>query len=464
MSDRIPHHIKSIFVSRLFGRYTYALPGAGEQISDVNILYGENGLGKTTLLSLVFHLLSPSPASSHRAAISGVPFHQLDVELLDGTRVTATKDHQLLSGTIAFRIEKGEAVAEWNYAPNRRTSTIKFAELPPDIDVDRLPESMKDEVKDLIAQGKYFAKLSELKVVPFMLTADRVFIGDASDSLDKDTKRRLSVDSSSTRSKVSELVAEQRTATAAQALAGATSWLQAKFFEKSYGAGESASTVYQEVVVRIATTPYRTSSGLLDTQHQAQLRDVLTQKINDLNSRSKAFSTLGLPKASISENLLQTIRESSGNKLNLINNVLEPHLAELKARLDSIEPFYSLVKGFVSNVNKFFRDKSLVYTLRNGVQIWSSDLTDPTEIQPNQLSSGEQQLLAIFCHVLTARDTPSIFIIDEPEISLNILWQRMLITSLQELSQGSQSQFLFASHSMEILAKHRNRVISLVTL
>jgi ABC-type glutathione transport system ATPase component len=136
-------------------------------------------------------------------------------------------------------------------------------------------------------------------------------------------------------------------------------------------------------------------------------------------------------------------------------------LEELEARLDSIEPFYTLVNGFVSNINDFFRDKYVSYSVRNGVQISSTQKISLNRIMPDQLSSGEQQLLLIFCHVLTTRDNPSIFIIDEPEISLNILWQRRLVTSLQELSSGAQIQFIFASHSMEILSKHRNRVVTL---
>ena len=165
---------------------------------------------------------------------------------------------------------------------------------------------------------------------------------------------------------------------------------------------------------------------------------------------------------SITSVIRETVAESSGNKLHLIENVLSPHLAELKARLDSIDPVYQLASGFVQNVNKFFHDKTLKYSLRHGVQIFSSDDgQEKNPMTPSQLSSGEQQLILIFCSVLTARDTPNIFIIDEPEISLNIMWQRMLISSLQELSHGSQTQLIFASHSMEILAKHRSRVVTL---
>ncbi|MFQ3386998.1 ATP-binding protein, partial [Escherichia coli] len=83
------------------------------------------------------------------------------------------------------------------------------------------------------------------------------------------------------------------------------------------------------------------------------------------------------------------------------------------------------------------------------------------ELTPAQLSSGEQQLLLLFCYVLVARDTPSIFMIDEPEISLNIKWQRIIINSLLDITNEANIQFIFASHSLEIISQHRNRVAKL---
>ncbi|MGL4709466.1 MAG: AAA family ATPase [Aeromonas veronii] len=83
-------------------------------------------------------------------------------------------------------------------------------------------------------------------------------------------------------------------------------------------------------------------------------------------------------------------------------------------------------------------------------------------LEPSKLSSGEQQLLLLFCYVLTARDNPSVFMIDEPEISLNVKWQRQLIQSLLDITEKSQIQFIFASHSIELFAQHRRRVVKVI--
>ena len=51
--------------------------------------------------------------------------------------------------------------------------------------------------------------------------------------------------------------------------------------------------------------------------------------------------------------------------------------------------------------------------------------------------------------------------IDEPEISLNVKWQRELIQSLLEITEGANVQFIFASHSIELISQHLNRVVKL---
>jgi ABC-type glutathione transport system ATPase component len=51
--------------------------------------------------------------------------------------------------------------------------------------------------------------------------------------------------------------------------------------------------------------------------------------------------------------------------------------------------------------------------------------------------------------------------IDEPEISLNIKWQRQLVQSLLEITNDASIQFILASHSIELLAQHRDCVVNL---
>lgn len=453
------HNLRAISITRLFGRYNYALPASTQLLDDVNILYGENGAGKTTVLNLVFHLLSPSDSAGHRTRIAETPFVQLDVTLQDGTKVSAKKDPQLLVGPVEFRIAAPHAKATtWNFTPGAATTSFKIDDLPSNIDIGRLPNEMRQQVARALEQRRFFEELRKLRITVFMLTSDRILLGDSvRDAVRPDPR----ADGPRARARLSDIVLEHRVASVADALAAASAWVRSKFLERTYGPNESSTNLYLDVAKRIAKSSYRTKTGLSSNQ-QAKTITSLEQTISALDRRTAEFQKFGLGLAPISPELLSVVQTAKGNRLQLINTILEPHLASVKARYDGLQPVYTLINAFVTTLNKFFKDKQIEYSVRSGFRI-VSDLhrSENQEITPGQLSSGEQQLLLLFCHVLTTRDNPNIFIIDEPELSLNIVWQRMLVASLLSVAKGSQLQLILASHSMEILAKHRDRVVNM---
>jgi len=452
------HNLRSIGVTRLFGRYNYKLPASTELLDDVNILYGDNGAGKTTVLNLVFHMLSPADNAGHRTRISEVPFLQLDVALHDGTKLSAKKDPQLLVGPVEFRIAPPNAKPiVWRFTPGSSPS-FGLGDLPTSIDLERLPTEMRQQVSRALEQRRYFEELRKLGVTVFMLTSDRILLGD---SVRETLRADPRPDNPRARARLADIVLEHRVAAVSEALNAASVWVRSKFLEKSYGPNESSANLYLDVARKIARSTYRTKTGLNPTQ-EAKTIATLTQSISDLDKRAAEFHRFGLSVSSASTELLAIVQASKGNRLQLIGTILEPHLASVKARYDSLQPLYALVNTFVSILNKFLKDKQIQYSVRGGFRIVSAAPSGQTqEISPAQLSSGEQQLLLLFCHVLTTRDNPNIFIIDEPELSLNIVWQRMLVASILEVAKGSRLQLVLASHSMEIIAKHRDRVVSM---
>ena len=78
-------------------------------------------------------------------------------------------------------------------------------------------------------------------------------------------------------------------------------------------------------------------------------------------------------------------------------------------------------------------------------------------IESNKLSAGEQQLLSFLCYNIFSENA-AIFI-DEPELSLHVDWQRLLLPAL--LEQGTGNQFFIATHSPFIYAKYPDKEILL---
>lgn len=103
--EQAPISIVRIDVEKLFGKYTYSLPDEDirqENYSSLLIMYGDNGCGKTTVLKLLFHVLSPALRRGHRSFIARVPFKSFSVLLADGTRITVRRKDDNLIGPYQF--------------------------------------------------------------------------------------------------------------------------------------------------------------------------------------------------------------------------------------------------------------------------------------------------------------------------------------------------------------------------
>jgi predicted ATPase len=70
------------------------------------------------------------------------------------------------------------------------------------------------------------------------------------------------------------------------------------------------------------------------------------------------------------------------------------------------------------------------------------------KISTGQLSSGEKQVLKILVESLRVEE--SSLLIDEPELSMHVDWQRELISSIRSLNP--ECQLILATHSPEIMA------------
>ena len=80
-------------------------------------------------------------------------------------------------------------------------------------------------------------------------------------------------------------------------------------------------------------------------------------------------------------------------------------------------------------------------------------------LRPEQLSSGEKQIYIFFMEALLQREIISIFIADEPELSLHVAWQERLVNSILRLSPDAQ--LIFATHSPDIVGSDQDAIIDM---
>ena len=118
--------------------------------------------------------------------------------------------------------------------------------------------------------------------------------------------------------------------------------------------------------------------------------------------------------------------------------------------------FRETMNSFISQTEE---QKSFVITADGRIGFktkWSDDC-----ISPQHLSSGEKQLLIFFANLIFNVDTKKvgIFVVDEPELSLHLSWQRIFVEKTIQINPNMQ--LIFATHSPEFIGKYRDRMFKL---
>lgn len=77
------------------------------------------------------------------------------------------------------------------------------------------------------------------------------------------------------------------------------------------------------------------------------------------------------------------------------------------------------------------------------------------------LSSGEQQELVLLYKLIFKGEKEKIILIDEPEISLNVSWQREFLDDMKKIVEMNGFSILIATHSPQIINDNWDLVESL---
>lgn len=138
------------------------------------------------------------------------------------------------------------------------------------------------------------------------------------------------------------------------------------------------------------------------------------------------------------------------DRMGKIVEIIDDH----KSRIDAL---FRPIIDFVNRVNEFYQDskKRLEVDAVGQLVVVRPDGTKSTI---EALSSGERQILVILAQVFFGGHTSkSIFLIDEPELSLHLKWQEKISDVLFTINPGLQ--FILATHSPEIIGQNKMKSV-----
>ena len=163
------------------------------------------------------------------------------------------------------------------------------------------------------------------------------------------------------------------------------------------------------------------------------------------------------------EEVVQRIKSENPDDLKPGDSLVVPLIRRTQAMVEYAgkfeedrEEIFASLRLYEKTVNSFLNDKSIQVDESGRLKI---KLSPSADLNLRLLSSGEKQILILLTEALLTVDKPIVYIADEPELSLHISWQEQLLESL--MTFGGQMQVIVATHSPEIVGKFQNKIIDL---
>jgi energy-coupling factor transporter ATP-binding protein EcfA2 len=465
----VPLTVTSISVKNLHGKFSYELdvapsggrPSAaatGELVAineeRLTLLYGNNGSGKTSMLRLLFHALSSANDRGHRTTLLRTRFERLDIYLSDGTHISYSRKPGEFEGPYDAALERPKSkdpAILWHYVPNGQRHQM-------------LVGGQWKLVVD--AEGRYVAGDESDPATTFLdalagTGLNPVFLGDSraitADMLDSDDVGvRDAIRTGRRAMELEEIVRQTRDLDIENALQLVRQYLSQLAFAGTQAGSQRVDTVYLNVsrlIIQHASNVGRPSKGLIPS---------LAERVEQLGVRAQRFHEYGLlPEFPVAP-LLEVIVSAQNKNGPLLQHVLAPYLDGMDERMDALEAGLQTVASFIDALNSFLEGKRAEFRLSGG-GVWILDEATGERLDASELSSGEKQIVLLFSDIIALQEQTRLFIIDEPELSLNPQWQRMLMPSLLRVTEQSSMQLIAATHSIEIMARYRARIRRLET-
>lgn len=410
--------LKSIKIEGLFGKYNYLINFK----DDISIWVSENGIGKTTILNIIVAILT-----SDKNTLMDINFKKVTVDISGETyEIDREQYFQVNSNNNKYSRRIENLLAEISmYVP--RSYSIKLRkdfERKQYIDlelIDELTYRYFDNEVDLIKNKKIMYILQELKELQYEDLSRILY--KIKDALEEDilfypTYRRVEVG-------LDKVFLNRREEYNRYELSPKYMGFGMNDVKNRIGnllnkMRKDANTAYIEM-----------NANIISELLKKNVREYLSEYNGiDMHKVDVIIKRIGEERIDNIDSLKNFINNSAKGKLNPNIEFLLYYLQKLVKIYDEQKPLDSKLRKFSDVCTKYLSGKKIVYD----ESLLTMNIYDfnNRKIDFEDLSSGEKQVISIFSKVYLDVVTPCIFIIDEPEISLSIEWQKEFLKDIFE--------------------------------
>lgn len=415
--------IRSIKIDNLFEIFNYEFSFNNNE--NVLIITGPNGFGKTMILNIIFNLFNRNFQFFQKLV-----FEEITIYLDDGVCITISKKLEKDNKIVKFTFEQNNKKIETfnytgtvdnkferhilKYLPIRRVGTDRWIDLSEDRII--TTDELLDEYGDMIPENtrKNIPKATSKKVQKIL------------DSI-----------------KV-HLIEEQRL------------FRKVQKYGKKYREDED-KTIMTETIQKYADELKQllllnsqqsiNISQELDSSYPNRLishTEKVSEKEYDIRFNELKETQKKLKRNGLYESRLEVLKysEPDSKALSVYLHDLEKKIGVFDGLLEKLELFTNILnkRRFTYKTIQIDRDNGFYFKTNNG-----------KELELTQLSSGEQHEVVLLFDLIFNTKQNVLVLIDEPEISLHVSWQKEFLNDLLRIIKIQNIQVVIATHSPSII-------------
>lgn len=188
--------------------------------------------------------------------------------------------------------------------------------------------------------------------------------------------------------------------------------------------------------------------------------DDLLQQLDEPEAEAQAtYSALTMHVNMLKTSVQKRTSETVSEMLMVYKKALEERLEAQKKAFDPLQRFLDSVNSFLEKkqltINRLPEETATAHRGRRR-QPSMVQLENGKRTTLDTLSSGERQIVCLIYSATHIGGADSVVLIDEPELSLHIDWQRRLLTEMQQ--QMGAKQIIVCTHSPDIGEDHDEAV------